>query len=48
MEDLEKLKATIDKWQNEISTVLENGGTIKIKRANDNFVIYKEMLKKIK
>ena len=48
MEDLEKLKATIDKWQNEISSVLENGGTIKIKKANDNFVIYKEMLKKIK
>lgn len=48
MEDLEKLKATIDKWQNEISTVLNNGGTIKIKKANDNFVIYKEMLKKIK
>lgn len=48
MEDLEKLKATIDKWQNEISSVLNNGGTIKIKKANDNFVIYKEMLKKIK
>lgn len=48
MEDLEKLKATIDKWQNEISSVLDNGGTIKIKKANDNFVIYKEMLKKIK
>lgn len=48
MEDLEKLKATIDKWQNEISSVLENGGTIKIKKANDNFVIYKEMLKRIK
>lgn len=48
MEDLEKLKTTIDKWQNEISSVLDNGGTIKIKKANDNFVIYKEMLKKIK
>ena len=48
MEDLEKLKATIDKWQSEISTVLENGGTIKIKKANDNFIIYKEMIKKIK
>lgn len=48
MEDLEKLKVTIDKWQNEISSVLNNGGTIKIKKANDNFVIYKEMLKKIK
>lgn len=48
MEDLEKLKATIDKWQNEISSVLDNGGTIKIKKANDNFVIYKEMFKKIK
>lgn len=48
MENLEKLKATIDKWQNEISSVLDNGGTIKIKKANDNFVIYKEMLKKIK
>ena len=48
MENLEKLKAAIDKWQNEISSVLENGGTIKIKKANDNFVIYKEMLKKIK
>ena len=48
MEDLEKLKTTIDKWQNEISYVLDNGGTIKIKKANDNFVIYKEMLKKIK
>lgn len=48
MEDLEKLKATIDKWQSEISIVLNNGGTIKIKKANDNFVIYKEMLKKIK
>lgn len=48
MEDLDKLKATIDKWQNEISSVLDNGGTIKIKKANDNFVIYKEMLKKIK
>lgn len=48
MEDLEKLKATIDRWQNEISSVLNNGGTIKIKKANDNFVIYKEMIKKIK
>ena len=48
MEDLEKLKVTIDKWQNEIGSVLNNGGTIKIKKANDNFVIYKEMLKKIK
>lgn len=48
MEDLKKLKATIDKWQSEINTVLNNGGTIKIKKANDNFVIYKEMLKKIK
>lgn len=48
MEDLEKLKATLDKWQSEISTVLNNGGTIKIKKANDNFVIYKEMLKKIR
>lgn len=48
MEDLEKLKATIDKWQSEISNVLNNGGTIKIKKANDDFIIYKEMLKKIK
>lgn len=48
MGELEKLKATIDKWQSEISTVLNSGGTIKIKKANDNFVIYKEMLKKIK
>lgn len=48
MEELEKLKTTIDKWQSEISTVLNGGGTIKIKKANDNFVIYKEMLKKIK
>ena len=48
MEELEKLKATLDKWQSEISTVLDNGGTIKIKKANDNFVIYKEMIKKIK
>lgn len=48
MEDLEKLKVTIDKWQNEISSVLENGGTIKIKKANDDFIIYKEMIKKIK
>ena len=37
MEDLEKLKTTIDKWQNEISTVLNNGGTIKIKKANIKF-----------
>ena len=48
MEDLEKLKDNIDKWKSEISTVLNNGGTIKIKKANDNFIIYKEMLKKIK
>lgn len=48
MEKLEKLKVTIDKWQNEISSVLENGGTIKIKKANDDFIIYKEMIKKIK
>ena len=48
MENLEKLKDTIDKWKSEISTVLNGGGTIKIKKANDNFVIYKEMLKKIK
>lgn len=48
MEKLERLKVTIDKWQNEISNVLNNGGTIKIKKANDDFIIYKEMLKKIK
>lgn len=48
MEKLERLKVTIDKWQNEISSVLDNGGTIKIKKANDDFIIYKEMLKKIK
>lgn len=46
--DLKELQETIKKWQNEIGETLDNGGTIKIKKANENYVIYKEMIKKIK
>lgn len=48
MEDLERLKKSLEKWQSEIEQVFANGGTIKIKKANDDFVLYKEILKKIK
>ena len=46
--DLKELHETIKKWQNEIGKTLDDGGTIKIKKANENYVIYKEIIKKIK
>ena len=33
MEDLERLKKSLEKWQSEIEQVFANGGTIKIREA---------------
>ena len=48
MEELEKLKLLVDKWQNEIVSSLEKGNDICIKKIKNDYVVYQNIIKKLK
>lgn len=48
MEELEKLKLLVDKWQNEIVSSLEKGNNICIKKIKNDYVVYQNIIKKLK